>query len=87
MNELRARARDVLITQAIATEEVLDQSEPAQDLLELEGMSEELVGLRYDLQDPWKTTSMLRIPGVEGRPQTVWRNSDASRCNRAVGRL
>ena len=42
VNELRARARDVLITQAIATEEVLDQSEPAQDLLELEGMSESL---------------------------------------------
>jgi N utilization substance protein A len=42
VNELRARARDVLITQAIATEEVLDQSEPAQDLLELEGMSEAL---------------------------------------------
>ena len=42
VNELRARARDVLITQAIANEEVLDQSEPAQDLLELEGMSESL---------------------------------------------
>ena len=42
VNELRARARDVLITQAIATEEVLDQSEPAQDLLDLEGMSESL---------------------------------------------
>jgi N utilization substance protein A len=42
VNELRARARDVLITQAIATEEVLDQAEPAQDLLELEGMTESL---------------------------------------------
>jgi N utilization substance protein A len=42
VNELRARARDVLITQAIATEEVLDQSEPAQDLLDLEGMTEAL---------------------------------------------
>jgi N utilization substance protein A len=42
VNELRARARDVLITQAIATEEELDQSEPAQDLLDLEGMTESL---------------------------------------------
>jgi len=42
VEELRARARDVLITQAIATEEVLDQSEPAEDLLNLEGMDKEL---------------------------------------------
>ena len=42
VNELRARSRDVLITQAIVTEEVLDQSEPAEDLLSLEGMDREL---------------------------------------------
>jgi len=42
VNELRARARDVLITQAIVSEEVLDQSEPAEDLLGLEGMDKEL---------------------------------------------
>jgi N utilization substance protein A len=42
VNELRARARDVLITQAIVTEEVLDQAEPAEDLLSLEGMDKEL---------------------------------------------
>ena len=42
VGELRARARDVLITQAIASEEVLDQSEPADDLLSLEGMDREL---------------------------------------------
>ena len=42
VNELRARARDVLITQAIVTEEVLDQFEPAEDLLSLEGMDREL---------------------------------------------
>ena len=45
VNELRARARDVLITQAIATEEVIDQSEPAEDLLALEGMTESLAYL------------------------------------------
>ena len=42
VTELRARARDVLITQAIVTEEVLDQTEPAQDLLDLDGMDTEL---------------------------------------------
>ncbi len=42
VDELRARARDVLITQAIATEEVIDLAEPAEDLLELEGMDKEL---------------------------------------------
>jgi N utilization substance protein A len=42
VNELRARARDVLITQAIVSEEVIDQAEPAEDLLSLEGMDKEL---------------------------------------------
>ena len=42
VNELRARARDVLITQAIVTEEVIDQAEPAEDLLSLEGMDKEI---------------------------------------------
>jgi transcription termination/antitermination protein NusA len=42
VNELRARARDVLITQAIVSEEVIDQAEPAEDLLSVEGMDKEL---------------------------------------------
>jgi N utilization substance protein A len=42
VDELRSRARDVLITQAIVTEEVIDQAEPAEDLLALEGMDREL---------------------------------------------
>ena len=42
VNELRSRARDRLITQAIVSEEALDQAEPAADLLELEGMDREL---------------------------------------------
>ena len=42
VNELRNRARDVLLTQAIATEEVIDDAEPADDLLELEGMDRAL---------------------------------------------
>jgi N utilization substance protein A len=42
VDELRARARDVLITQAIVSEEVIDQAEPAEDLLSLDGMDKEL---------------------------------------------
>ncbi len=42
VEELRNRARDVLLTRAIATEEQLHNAEPAQDLLDLEGMDEEL---------------------------------------------
>jgi N utilization substance protein A len=42
VKELRDRARDVLLTRAIATEETLDATPPAEDLLALEGMDEEL---------------------------------------------
>jgi N utilization substance protein A len=42
VDELRNRARDVLLTLAIATEEVIDKTEPAEDLLELEGMDRAL---------------------------------------------
>jgi len=42
VKELRNRARDVLLTQAIASEESLDQSMPSDDLLTLEGMSPDL---------------------------------------------
>ena len=42
VTELRNRARDVLLTQAIASEEVIDDAEPAEDLLELEGMDRAL---------------------------------------------
>jgi N utilization substance protein A len=40
--ELRNRARDVLLTQAIAAEEKIENAEPAQDLLDLEGVSSSL---------------------------------------------
>jgi N utilization substance protein A len=42
VTELRNRARDVLITQAIVKEEKIDEAEPAEDLLTLEGMTKEL---------------------------------------------
>jgi len=43
--ELRSRARDVLLTKAIANEEQLEMAEPAQDLLDMEGITEELAKL------------------------------------------
>jgi N utilization substance protein A len=42
VNELRARAKDRLLTKAIATEEKLADTHPAEDLLALEGMSTDL---------------------------------------------
>ncbi len=42
VNELRTRAKDRLLTKAIATEEKLADAQPAEDLLELEGMNKEL---------------------------------------------
>ncbi|WP_295446381.1 transcription termination factor NusA, partial [uncultured Thiodictyon sp.] len=42
INELRERAKDVLLTRAIATEEVVG-GEPAADLLDMDGMDEGLV--------------------------------------------
>ncbi len=40
--ELRARAKDALLTQEIASEEVLEGAEPAEDLLNMEGMDKHL---------------------------------------------
>jgi N utilization substance protein A len=42
VTEIRRRARDALLTQLIAKEEVLDENRPADDLLALEGMDERL---------------------------------------------
>jgi N utilization substance protein A len=42
VEELRSRAKDVLLTQAIASEEKLGASEPAEDLLNMEGMDRHL---------------------------------------------
>ena len=40
--ELQQRAKDALLIKAIASEEVLEEHEPADDLLEMEGMDREL---------------------------------------------
>lgn len=42
VDELRSRARDFLLTQAIASEENVDARQPADDLLSLDGMDDEL---------------------------------------------
>ncbi|WP_210397051.1 transcription termination factor NusA [Motiliproteus sediminis] len=42
VNELRARAKDALLNLAIASEEQLDQAEPAEDLLNMDGMDRHL---------------------------------------------
>lgn len=44
VNELRNRAKDRLLTRAIATEEKLAEAQPADDLLALEDMDKELAG-------------------------------------------
>jgi len=48
VNEIRRRARDALLTQLIAKEEVLDENRPQEDLMNLEGMTERLA---YRLAD------------------------------------
>ena len=40
VEELRNRARDRLLTKAIALEETIDMADPEQDLLDMEGMDE-----------------------------------------------
>jgi len=46
VEELRARARDALLTDALAVEEGIDENQPAQDLLAVDGMEE---ALAYEL--------------------------------------
>lgn len=46
VNELRERAKDIMLTRAIASEEKLGDEKPAEDLLTMEGMDE---ALAYEL--------------------------------------
>ena len=71
VNELRARAKDRLLTKAIATEEKLADAHPADDLLELDGMTKELavelalrgVPTREDLAEQ-SIDDLLEIDGM-----------------------
>ncbi|HKQ15173.1 MAG TPA: transcription termination factor NusA [Steroidobacteraceae bacterium] len=72
VKELRNRARDVLLTQAIATEEKIDGAGPAEDLLGVDGMDEELASMlasrgivtREDLAEQ-AVDDLLEIEGVD----------------------
>ncbi|HEV8694600.1 MAG TPA: transcription termination factor NusA [Lysobacter sp.] len=72
VEELRSRARDALLNEALAAEEEIDEHQPAADLLELEGMDEELaftlasrgVVTRDDLAD-LATDELTDIEGVD----------------------
>src|SRR5690554_5646798 len=72
VNELRARAKDRLLTRAIATEEKLADVQPAEDLLTLDGMTKELavelavrgVATREDLAEQ-SIDDLLEIDGMD----------------------
>jgi N utilization substance protein A len=72
VNELRARAKDRLLTKAIATEEKLADAHPAEDLLSLEGMDKGLaqelavrgVVTREDLAEQ-SIDDLLDIDGID----------------------
>lgn len=70
VEELRNRARDVLITQAIQSEESIDKAPPAEDLLSLEGMDPELAarlaarGIRT--RDDLAEQAVDDLEGIEG---------------------
>ncbi|MEN5032127.1 transcription termination factor NusA [Pseudomonas sp. Ps21-P2] len=72
VNELRARAKDRLLTKAIATEEKLADAHPAEDLLSLEGMEKDLamelavrgVITREDLAEQ-SIDDLLDIDGID----------------------
>lgn len=72
VNELRARAKDRLLTKAIATEEKLADAHPAEDLLSIEGMDKDLamelavrgVITREDLAEQ-SIDDLLDIDGID----------------------
>jgi N utilization substance protein A len=72
VEELRNRARDVLLTQAIASEEKMDESGPAEDLLAVEGMDKELayelasrgIRTREELADQ-SLDELESVPGLD----------------------
>ena len=70
VDELRNRARDVLITQAIQNEETIDKAPPAQDLLALDGMDPELAGQLaargISTRDDLAEQAVDDLEGIEG---------------------
>lgn len=72
VNELRGRARDVMLTRAIASEEKLADAKPAEDLLTMDGMDKALayemagrgIVTMEDLADQ-SVDELLEIDGLE----------------------
>jgi transcription termination/antitermination protein NusA len=70
VKELRNRARDVLLTQAIASEETIEGAEPAEDLIEVAGaelaktLARKGVKTREDLAD-LAVDELLEFSGVD----------------------
>jgi len=73
VEELRARARDALLTQMLAAEENLEENKPADDLLAVEGMDEATAfalaerGIRT--QDDLADLAADELEGIEGLTQ------------------
>jgi N utilization substance protein A len=74
VEELRGRARDVLLTQAIASEEQVGDAEPAEDLLNMQGMDKTLAyklankGIRT--MEELAEQSVEEIKDIEGLDET-----------------
>jgi N utilization substance protein A len=74
VQELRNRARDVLLTQAIASEETIEKAAPADDLLEVDGMDPALAAelarhgivTREDLAEQ-AVDDLADIPNLDGK--------------------
>jgi N utilization substance protein A len=70
VDELRNRARDVLITQAIQSEETVDKAPPAEDLLSLDGMDPALAALLaargIRTRDDLAEQAIDDLEGIEG---------------------
>ncbi|HET6604405.1 MAG TPA: transcription termination factor NusA [Xanthomonadaceae bacterium] len=70
VEELRARARDTLLTEALAVEEELEEHKPAEDLLAIEGMDEavayELARRGVVTQEDLAEMAVDEIADIEG---------------------
>ena len=75
VEELRGRARDALLTLAIASEEKLSESEPAEDLLNMEGMDRTLaytlVGIGVISREDLAEQSVDELLEIEGMDEQV----------------
>ncbi len=71
VHELRSRAKDALLISAIAAEEIMETAHPAQDLLDMEGMEEDLAYalanqgiITMDDLAEQSVDDLLNLPGI-----------------------